>query len=149
VSTPPQPRQPSIPTPSHPPQASHPHPLPAGLHDEKEQIADLEAELAKVQAEQAALPALLAEVEAALASEADAAEADAADLEAKEAAQQKTMDGVNGALEMYERRLGLSFVHQTASGVLDIIFTQVDPGAPERPFKVAIKVQDDDRYEGE
>lgn len=87
-------------------------------------------------------------MEAALAAEADAAEADAADLEAKEAAQQKTMDGVNGALEMYERRLGLSFVHQAHSGVLDVVFTQVDPAAPERAFKVAIKVMDDDRYEG-
>jgi len=117
-----------------------------GLHDEKEQVADLEAELSKVQAEQNALPALLQEVQAALDAEARSAEADASDFAAREASQQKTISGVRTALQMYQQRLGLSFEHNSLQGTVDMVFTMIDSQQPQREFKLAVAVLSDDRY---
>jgi hypothetical protein len=49
-----------------------PHPAAAGLASEHSQVAELQAELAKVQAEQDALPGLVREVQEALEAEAAA-----------------------------------------------------------------------------
>ena len=123
-----------------------PYSLYTGLHDEKEQVADLEAELFKVQAEQNALPALLQEVQAALGAEARSAEADASDFAAREASQQKTVSGVRTALQMYQQRLGLSFEHNSLQGTVDMVFTMIDSEQPQREFKLAVAVLSDDRY---
>ena len=87
-------------------------------------------------------------MQAALDAEATAAEADAAEVAAREASQQKTVASVSTAQQMYEERLGLSLVHNTLSGQLEIIFTQVDVAHPLQQFKVAVKILEDDRYEG-
>jgi Skp family chaperone for outer membrane proteins len=119
----------------------------AGLHDEKEQVADLEAELSKVQAEQNALPALLQEVQAALDAEARSADADASDFAARETEQQKTVSGVNEALQMYQQRLGLSFTHNTSEGSVDMVFTMIDSEQPDKEFKLSVAISEvDDRY---
>ena len=124
---------------------THTH-MHAGLNDEKEQIADLEAELAKVQAEQAALPSLVAEVQVALEQETSSAAADAADLNAREKSQQKVLSGIEGALNMYKNRLGLSFAKNKTTGAMEAVFSQLDPTSPSRQFTVAFKISSDNRY---
>lgn len=109
----------------------------------------LEEELAKIQSEQNKLPGLLAEVQEALETETRDAERHSRQLETKRGTREKTLSGVNRALKMYEERLGLEFHHNGGSEELAIVFTHIDAKDATRPFHIAIKVLENDRYEGE
>lgn len=87
-------------------------------------------------------------MQAALDAEAKAADAAASDLATREASQHKTVSGVRNALDMYEQRLGLSFIHNAAAGQLEVVFTQIDPAQPQQQYSIAIRLLADDRYEG-
>jgi hypothetical protein len=116
-----------------------------GLADESSQIAELQEELKKVQTEQEALPSLLADVRLSLEAELAAAESRAQDMAKKEITANKTLKGVQTGLNMYREYLGLDFEHNDGEH-MNIVFTHLDSGAPERRFSVAIRVQGD-KYE--
>lgn len=114
----------------------------AGLTDEQIQIKELEEELSKVQAEQNELPGLLAEVRSELETETSAAEARSRSVAAREASAQKTLRGVQTALEMYKQRLGLEF-ENSEGNTMEITFTKLDSTDPNRKFVLKICVEDD------
>lgn len=119
---------------------------PAGLHNEDDEIQTLQEELDKVQAEQSTLPSLIEEVQIALDAEAQQAQKQAKRVDSKEKATEKTLSGVQRALQMYEDRLGLKFYHNDINEEFSIVFTQLDPSHPSKEFKATILVLEGDRY---
>jgi hypothetical protein len=122
--------------------SSNPH---AGLVAEDCEVEELAGELAAVRAEQAALPARVAEVEGALGAEAAAAAARRGALGAAEGAKARKLADLRAALALYRDRLGLLF-ERRPDETLDCVFTRVAPADPERAFTVSVKVLEGDRY---
>lgn len=56
----------------------------------------------------------------------------------------KKLNALRKALALYSTRLGLDFTSK--DGVLELVFTRVDPSQPTRPFAVSVKVQEDKSY---
>jgi len=68
---------------------------------------------------------------------------DSANLD--EGIKQKRLGALRKALSIYSSRLGLEFKQGTEE--LELVFTQIDPKEPSRPFGLAVKVHDDKSYE--
>lgn len=120
----------------------------AGLQSEHEQQDELQIELDRVSAQQAALPGLISEVRVALAAETVKAERQAAALADQDSAKQRKLGALQQALQMYRDRLGLVF-EQAAEEQLVLVFTHVDARDPARRFEFAVQVLEDDSYQGE
>jgi len=123
----------------------------SGLSDEQAEIDSLQAELKKIQAEQVALPSLVAEVRDALDAEAAALDRQTERVEANAQTREKSVAGIKRTLQLYEHRLGLKFSPPLdGSDELLMVFMCLDPRDVSREFTVAIHVlEDTDRYEGE
>jgi hypothetical protein len=124
--------------------------LPAGLTSEHGQVAELQAELARIEEEQGRLPALVQEVQEALEAEAEAYERQEAALCDQEALKERKLGALHQALAMYRERLGLEFVHAEGDGEqLRVVLREVDARDHARAFQFAVQVVGDSSYQGE
>jgi hypothetical protein len=96
----------------------------------------MSAEADALEAQRAALARRLAEAEAALEHDSAAAERRGAALRRRGGAQAGHLAALDRALELYRGALGLELV--PADDELRLVFTQVDPSAPERAFCFAV-----------
>lgn len=117
------------------------------LTSETGELAALQEELGRIQVEQGRLPKLVAEVSDALEAEAAAFARQEAALSNQEALKERKLGALHQALSMYQQRLGLAFQHGEADGEqLHVVFTQVDPRDPARPFRFSVQVGADNSY---
>ena len=122
--------------------------LQARLAEEQAMEKALKEQAREAAAAADAVPAELAQVKAQLEAKKGAVREAEEELEALGAARHQRLDALKQATRLYRDRLGLAFHNSEASDLeeLNIVFTQIDPNNPDRPFLFGLHVEEGDVF---